>query len=116
MDPQSVVLTEGQWTPLPGTGMQVFLEHGIPRTLAFRTAPGPSGAAIPGITSEELGLLRSYADGPVIWDVWDTASIMPVVYRLHDLGLVERVPSGHGAYSLTPAGSQVLAEAHGSQS
>ena len=61
------------------------------------------------ITPDELRLLRSYADGPRIWDA---ASLVPTVHRLEDLGLIERKPTpegGSSARQLTARGRQVLA-------
>jgi hypothetical protein len=53
---------------------------------------------------EETRLLRTYTDGPRIWDA---ASVFEVVMRLVDKGML--APSGpNGAYALTDAGRQAL--------
>lgn len=59
------------------------------------------------MTPAELGLLRSYADGPRIWDA---ASLQRTVGALADKGLIEPVPDPErpGAYRLTGAGRQAL--------
>lgn len=59
------------------------------------------------MTKNELDLLRSYANGPKIWDA---ASIVPTVYALEDLGLIE-LASENGTYRLTEAGRTALREA-----
>ncbi len=53
------------------------------------------------LTVDEERLLVSYLSGPRIWDA---ASLLPVVFRLDEKGLIE--PHGdNGAYALTtPAG------------
>lgn len=67
------------------------------------------------ITEDDLGLLRSYASGPRIWDA---AALMPAVWRLRDQGLIEPAtpadddsPPSRGACQLTGKGRQVLADA-----
>jgi hypothetical protein len=62
-----------------------------------------------GMTPSELSLLRTYADGPLIWDA---ASLMHDVLSLADQGLIEPVPDPErpGVYQLTDAGRQVLNE------
>lgn len=61
----------------------------------------------------DQSLLSSYEDGPRIWDA---ASIVPDVYRLHAQGLIEPVPCDpdetvwRGAYRLTEKGRQALRE------
>lgn len=57
------------------------------------------------LTTEELSLLRSYADGPRIWDA---ASVFEVVLRLAAKGLVEPADGDGGRYALTDAGRDVL--------
>jgi len=52
----------------------------------------------------DLDLLRSYEDGPKIWDA---TSILPGVYALEDKGLIEPVGCS-GAYQLTGAGHAEL--------
>jgi hypothetical protein len=70
-----------------------------------------SGTLVP----DDLDMLRSYADGPRIWDA---TSLLPAVYRLADQGLIELAPPeddgsppSRGAYRLTAAGRAVLAKA-----
>jgi hypothetical protein len=53
----------------------------------------------------DLDLLATYADGPRIWDA---ASLIPDVYELERLGLIERVPNRNGAFQLTAKGSALL--------
>lgn len=53
------------------------------------------------MTKEEAQLLRSYENGPRIWDV---ASIVPLVFSLAQQGMIEPVPDTRGAYRLTDAG------------
>jgi hypothetical protein len=56
------------------------------------------------LDEEELRLLRTYADGPRIWDA---ASVFAIVCRLDGKGLL--VPSGeNGAYALTDKGRAAL--------
>jgi hypothetical protein len=53
---------------------------------------------------DEARLLRTYADGPRIWDA---APVFEVVLRLEDKGML--APSGlSGAYALTDAGRRAL--------
>jgi hypothetical protein len=59
------------------------------------------------LTENELGLLRSYAGGPRIWDA---AALAPAVYALQDEGLIEPDPERSPACRLTAKGRQVLAE------
>jgi hypothetical protein len=68
----------------------------------------------PEITENELNLLRSYANGP--W-IWDAAALIPEVCKLQDLGLIEPAPPAddgsppsRGACQLTDKGRQVLAK------
>ena len=60
------------------------------------------------MTEGELELLRSYANGPRIWDA---ASIVPQVWALADKGLIEPVDANGRAYRLTGAGRKALREA-----
>lgn len=60
------------------------------------------------MTPDEARLLRSYADGPRIWDA---ASLLPVVHNLAGQGLIEPA-NERGAYQLTERGRQVLTEEH----
>jgi hypothetical protein len=64
------------------------------------TRPLPAGLSASG-----LDLLRSYADGPRIWDA---AGIMPRVWELAERGLIEPVPDRGGAYQLTSKGERYL--------
>lgn len=58
------------------------------------------------MTENELQLLRSYENGPRIWDA---TAILPAVYDLAGKGLIE--PAGdNGAYKLTAAGTGRLRE------
>lgn len=58
------------------------------------------------MTRNELELLRSYENGPRIWDA---VLVLLRVYALEDKGLIE--PSGtSGAYTLTGAGHKALKE------
>lgn len=72
-------------------------------------APGHDGGTDvhqphPALPPDEARLLRTYADGPRIWDA---AAVFEVVMRLSDKGLI--APSGlSGAYALTAAGRQAL--------
>jgi hypothetical protein len=50
------------------------------------------------------GLLRSYENGPRIWDA---VAVLPGVYELEDRGLIEPVGCS-GAYQLTGAGRKAL--------
>ena|SRR5215471_378077 len=59
-------------------------------------------------TDTQLRLLRTYADGPTIWDA---ASLAPIVLELADLGLTEPRSPGDAAYQLTDLGRTVLAMA-----
>jgi len=68
---------------------------------------------LPEITGNELDMLRSYASGPRIWDA---AELMPAVWKLQDLGLIEPAPPAEdgsppsrGVRQLTAKGRQVLA-------
>jgi hypothetical protein len=67
------------------------------------------------LTVSELRLLRTYLDGPRIWDA---ADLFAEVCRLAGRGLLEPAltdigngPEDRGAYQLTEAGRRVLAEA-----
>jgi len=62
------------------------------------------------LTDEQLGLLRTYADGPFIWDA---ASLRPLVHELRELGLIRPVPPEMRADGLTELGSKVLAQMEG---
>jgi len=69
----------------------------------------------PGMNPDDTDLLRSYANGPRIWDA---TAILPAVYRLAGQGLIEPAPPAENGsarstycYQLTDAGSQVLAAA-----
>lgn len=67
-------------------------------------APQGDGPTPQPLDEEELRLLRTYANGPRIWDA---ASVFAVVCRLDAKGYLE--PSGeHGAYALTGKGRAVL--------
>jgi hypothetical protein len=56
------------------------------------------------VNKGEQELLRSYENGPRIWDA---VSVLLRVYALEDKGLVE--PAGtSGAYQLTEAGGKIL--------
>lgn len=58
------------------------------------------------LTREQRDLLGSYEGGPRIWDA---ASIVPTVFELTDMGLIETI-HGQTARQLTELGRQVLAE------
>jgi hypothetical protein len=58
------------------------------------------------LSEQELDMLRSYADGPRIWDA---AVLVPVVFALADRGLTEPVHGRSGVYQLTDRGREVLA-------
>ena len=60
------------------------------------------------LTKGELELLRSYEQGPYIWDA---ASIVPQVWRLAEKGLVEPADQTSYRYQLTEAGRRALGEA-----
>lgn len=67
------------------------------------------------LSGRDLGLLASYADGPLIWDA---ADLFAIVCRLAERGLLEPArtdigygPEDRGAYQLTEAGRVVLASA-----
>lgn len=60
----------------------------------------------PALDPGELSLLRSYADGPRIWDA---AAVLPEVLALYDRGLIE--PAHGAAFRLTGLGRQALAAA-----
>jgi hypothetical protein len=57
------------------------------------------------LTDDELRLLRSYEDGPRIWDA---ADLLHRVWALADRGLIEMVPGNFCAYQLTEAGRGAL--------
>jgi DNA-binding PadR family transcriptional regulator len=57
------------------------------------------------LDKDEAQLLRTYANGPRIWDA---ASVFRVVVRLADKGLVAPADD-HGVYALTDAGRNELA-------
>lgn len=59
----------------------------------------------PGMAKSELELLRSYENGPRIWDA---AALLPVVTSLWGQGLIEPRPGSGGAYRLTEAGAARL--------
>lgn len=59
------------------------------------------------VTEHELLLLRSYENGPRIWDA---AAIVPEVFALADKGLIEPVDMNGRRYQLTEAGRGELAE------
>lgn len=64
-----------------------------------------STSAPAALDSDEERLLRSYTNGPRIWDA---ASVFEVVVRLAEKGMV--VPHGdRGAYEITDAGRAALA-------
>ncbi len=67
--------------------------------------PNDTGVvAYTALDQEEARLLRTYADGPRIWDA---ASVFDVVLRLAEKGML--APSGpSGAYALTDEGRQAL--------
>jgi len=56
------------------------------------------------LPKELLDLLKSYVDGPRIWDA---SSILPKVYVLENKGLIER-DGNRGAYRLTDLGRMEL--------
>jgi hypothetical protein len=58
------------------------------------------------MTKDELELLRSYENGPRIWDA---TAVLPDVYALEAQGLVEQVGNEGFLYQLTEAGRAVLA-------
>lgn len=55
---------------------------------------------------EEARLLRTYENGPRIWDA---ASVFEIVVRLEGKGMIAPDGAG-GAYALTDAGRQRLAK------
>jgi hypothetical protein len=58
------------------------------------------------LTKDALRLLRTYEQGPRIWDA---AAILPVVWVLAGKGLIK--PAGDsGAYEITESGRRVLAD------
>jgi len=57
------------------------------------------------MTDRELDLLRSYEDGPRIWDA---AVLMPLVHSLHEQGLIEPHQDRPGVYQITQAGREAL--------
>lgn len=57
------------------------------------------------LTDAELSMLRSYTDGPCIWDA---ASLRPTVLRLEELGLIKPVPPEMKAHELTRLGRYTL--------
>jgi hypothetical protein len=66
------------------------------------------------LNPEDMDLLRSYANGPRIWDA---TAIVPAVFRLHGQGLIEPAPPAEDGsarstycYQLTDAGRQVLGQ------
>jgi hypothetical protein len=52
-------------------------------------------------------LLATYTDGPKIWDA---TVLVPGVFELERLGLIERVPDRGGAYQLTSKGQTYLTD------
>jgi hypothetical protein len=64
----------------------------------------PPSPSAPSLDAEEARLLRSYADGP---RVWDAAAVFEIVMRLADKGMIARSGLG-GAYALTDAGRRAL--------
>lgn len=57
------------------------------------------------MTKDELDLLRSYENGPRIWDA---SAILPKVYKLAERKLIEPVSQSGYAYQLTELGRQEL--------
>lgn len=62
------------------------------------------------LTDRQLDLLRTYEDGPFIWDA---ASLRPIVFELRGLGLIRPVPPEMRADELTIQGRLVLAGMEG---
>lgn len=63
------------------------------------------------MNKEEASLLRSYANGPRIWDA---SAILPGVWALAGKGLIEPVGDERaGVYQLTEAGREALEESEG---
>jgi hypothetical protein len=63
-------------------------------------------------SGNELDLLRSYENGPRIWDATE---VLPRVWALADKGLVEPCGDSFVAYQLTDAGRAVLAGERGTR-
>jgi hypothetical protein len=74
----------------------------------YRAVTAEAVALIKRERAGELELLRSYANGPRIWDA---ASIVPQVWALAAKGLIEPVDANGRTYRLTEAGRKALREA-----
>jgi hypothetical protein len=95
--------------------------HGGPFTVTVTVACQDSGSVSPVWAAMDDGfqsarstlapplelLLATYADGPRIWDA---AVMVPGVFELERLGLIEPVPGRGGAYQLTSAGQAELGD------